>query len=58
MSDSSPSSSRESGASPQPYRTPRWVKTVAILALAVILLFVVLHLSGNSLGGPGTHLPG
>jgi hypothetical protein len=38
-------------------RTPRWVKLFVLIALVVIALFIVLHLTGNSLGGPGSHLP-
>jgi hypothetical protein len=34
---------------------PRWVKVVGILAAALLLLVVILHLTGNSLGGPGSH---
>ena len=39
------------------YRTPSWVKVSGILVLVLIVLFVVLHLTGNSLGGPGSHMP-
>jgi len=28
--------------------TPRWVKVFGIIAITLILLFVVLHLTGNS----------
>jgi hypothetical protein len=35
--------------------TPRWVKVFGAIALGLILLFGILHLTGNSLGGPGTH---
>jgi hypothetical protein len=35
---------------------PRWVKVLGVLVLLVVLLVVVLHLTGNSLGGPGSHL--
>ncbi len=31
--------------------TPRWVKVFGIIALVVVLLFVILHLSGGGLGG-------
>jgi hypothetical protein len=34
---------------------PRWVEGVGILAAALLLLVVILHLTGNSLGGPGNH---
>src|SRR5258708_5328939 len=35
--------------------TPSWVKVFGIVTLVLILLFGVLHLTGNSLGG---HCPG
>lgn len=38
-------------------RTPRWVKVFGIVVIALALLFVILHLTGNSLGGPGSHIP-
>jgi hypothetical protein len=41
----------------EPYRTPRWVKVSGVLVIALVLLVVVLHLTGNSLGGPGSHMP-
>jgi len=28
--------------------TPRWVKVFGIIAIALVLLFVVLHLTGNA----------
>ncbi len=34
---------------------PRWVKAMALIALVLVLLLIVLHLTGNSLGGPGSH---
>ena len=40
-----------------PAGIPRWVKVLGITALALVLLFVILHLTGNSLGGPGGHMP-
>ena len=40
-----------------PPSTPRWVKVFGIIAIALVLLFVILHLTGNSLGGPGGHTP-
>ena len=36
---------------------PRWVKVSGIIAIVLVLLFVILHLTGNSLGGPGGHTP-
>jgi hypothetical protein len=35
--------------------TPRWVKLFAIITIVLLLLFGILHLTGNSLGGPGSH---
>ena len=32
--------------------TPRWVQVFGIIAIVVVLLFVILHLTG---GGPGRH---
>ena len=31
--------------------TPRWVKTFGIIALVLVLLLVILHITGNGLGG-------
>jgi hypothetical protein len=47
-----PNSTRQS-----PPATPRWVKVSGIILVLFIILFGVLHLSGNSLGGPGNHSP-
>lgn len=33
--------------------TPRWVKVFGIVAVVVVLLFVMLHLTGEH--GPGLH---
>lgn len=38
-----------------PPSTPRWVKVFGIIAIVLVLLFGILHLTGNSLGGPGRH---
>jgi hypothetical protein len=35
---------------------PRWVKLLGVVLLLLVLLIAVLHLTGNSLGGPGSHL--
>lgn len=43
-----------SGAKETGPATPRWVKIFALIALALLVLFVVVHLSG---GGMGNHLP-
>lgn len=37
--------------------TPRWVKLFAMIVIILILLFGILHLTGNSLGGPNSHMP-
>ncbi len=43
--------------------TPRWVKVLGIIAIVLIVLFVILHLTGNSprghtpSGHPGEHSP-
>jgi hypothetical protein len=38
-----------------PPPTPRWVKAFGLLIVILVLAFVVLHLTGNSLGN---HRPG
>ena len=35
---------------------PRWVKVLGLVFVVLVLLALVLHLTGNSLGGPGSHL--
>jgi hypothetical protein len=41
-----------------PYRTPRWVKIVGIVALVLVLLVGILLLTGvGGPHGPGRHLP-
>lgn len=35
-------------------KTPAWVKVFGIIFLALVLLFGILHLTGNSFG-PGMH---
>ncbi|WP_434044028.1 MULTISPECIES: hypothetical protein [Sorangium] len=37
--------------------TPRWVKAFAAVVVVLIVLWVALHLTGRSLGGPGSHAP-
>lgn len=34
-----------------PPGAPRWVKVLGIIFIALVLLFVILHLSGNGFGG-------
>ena len=36
--------------------TPRWVKVFGIIFIVLVLLLVILHLTGNSLGGPHGHI--
>ncbi|MBL0385581.1 hypothetical protein JJB07_02865 [Tumebacillus sp. ITR2] len=36
--------------------TPRWVKVSGVISLLLVLLFVILHLTGNSFGGLGHHM--
>ena len=43
-----------------PPKTPRWVMVLGIIFIALILLFVILHLTGNGIGCPppgGLHTP-
>ena len=41
-----------------PYSTPRWVKILGIVALVLVLLFGILHLTGGGANhGPGQHMP-
>jgi hypothetical protein len=35
--------------------TPRWVKVFGIVVIVLVLVLGILHLTGNSLGGPGSH---
>jgi hypothetical protein len=55
MTESSSEPQRQPDAG-QPAKTPRWVWILGILVLLLVLLIAVLHLTGNSLGGPGSHL--
>ncbi|MFH9547888.1 hypothetical protein [Streptomyces sp. NPDC017435] len=50
MTDSSPESTPGHGSAPP---TPRWVKMAGAAAVAFVVLFLVLHLTGS--GGPGMH---
>ena len=41
-----------------PPSTPRWVKVFAAIFIVLVLLVIILHLTGNSLGGlHGATLP-
>jgi hypothetical protein len=50
MSYSQDRPERDSASGP-----PTWVKLFGLAAAVVIVVIVVLHLTGNSLGGPGLH---
>lgn len=55
-----PDSNNPAGAQPgrrPTTSTPRWVKVAVIIFIALVLLVVILHITGNSLGGPGGHMP-
>jgi hypothetical protein len=38
-----------------PPATPLWVKVFASIVIVVVLLVGILHVTGNGLGGPGSH---
>ncbi|MBC8075173.1 MAG: hypothetical protein H7Y32_03780 [Chloroflexales bacterium] len=38
-----------------PPSTPRWVTVTGVIIIVLVLLVGILHLTGNSLGGPGMH---
>ena len=35
----------------EPARMPRWVKVFALIALALLILFLVVHLAGGGMHG-------
>ena len=42
--------------SPKPSQgVPRWLKWAGLAFLVLILVLIVMHVTGNSLGGPGSH---
>ncbi len=43
-----PSPFNDSNSDTDEDRTPRWVKVFGLIAIVLVLLFVVLHLTGNS----------
>ena len=58
MAQRSPTASDETDARtrrPPNTGTPRWVKVFAVIAVVAVIGFAVLHLTGNSFGGPGMH---
>jgi hypothetical protein len=55
MADSSPYPDANHGARARPDRrslagVPRWVKVFVIVFIALVVLFVILHLTGNGFG--------
>ena len=57
-----PDSGSDTGEAPDrgsPPPTPFWVKALGIIAIVLVLLFVIMHLTGHGLGGhtPGGHTP-
>ena len=40
-----------------PPATPRWVKVFGLVIIVLILLFAILHLTGNNFSDHGSHLP-
>ena len=60
MVEPSPERSRDADPAKRyrsPARRPPWVTAVVIGAVLLLAVVVVLHLTGNSPGGPGSHLP-
>jgi hypothetical protein len=51
MADPRPYTDSHSDTGDEPPGTPRWVKVFGIIAIILILLFVILHLTGRGLGG-------
>lgn len=41
----------------RPPSMPRWVKVFGVILLILVLVVVILHLTGNNLGGHIPHLP-
>ena len=41
----------------RPVRRPTWVIAVIVGVVLLVAVVAVLHLTGNSPGGPGSHLP-
>lgn len=54
MSQTHEESQRRSTSSAPP-STPRWVKVFGIVMIVLVILFVILHLSGNGFGGLHSH---
>jgi hypothetical protein len=40
-----------------PAPRPRWVTAVIVSGFLLLAVVIALHLTGNSLVGPGSHLP-
>jgi hypothetical protein len=47
MADPAPDTGDDTG-------TPRWVKVLGIIAIVLVLLFVIMHLTGGGFGGHRT----
>lgn len=56
MSTDPEPSTESPGGSGRPAGMPRWVKILGVVLLVLALLIVVLHLTGGSIGGPGSLL--
>lgn len=51
MADPTPYAGSNRDADHGPPRTPRWVKVFGLIAIVMVVLFVILHLTGRGLGG-------
>jgi len=40
-----------------PPSMPRWVKVFGIILLMLVIVVIILHLTGNNLGGHIPHMP-
>ena len=52
MADPARSRQERSGPRPAP-PIPRWVKAFGAAVIALLLLFIILHLTGNGMAGHG-----
>lgn len=48
---------REVPGGDSPPAAPRWVKVFGVVFVVLVLLVVILHLTGNGLGGHSMHRP-
>jgi hypothetical protein len=51
MTDPRPHIDSDADAGDETPGTPRWVKVFGIIAIILVLLFVILHVTGRGLGG-------